>query len=275
MEVNSSHLDFILSVPFADDVRELTLEPTVKANADQILKAKKLVKSIRIKFDSRNFENPALQKHYSALQALALERENIQEVPDYVNPDLEGMAKFEGIIDAFSSSVFPDNYEASAKPAKASTKRKAEDAPDGEKPAKKEKATPSEGDLLEAIKQKKLSKFTVPELKAFLATKGVKGLSKMKKDEIVEKVQEVLQQGASQNNDPLDDIEDEPKLKVKKEQPPPKMKKIPSKVLPKDDSHEVQAEEMESDDQGTLPMCQYGKNCYRKNPDHFKQFKHS
>jgi ATP-dependent DNA helicase 2 subunit 1 len=118
----------LIYLPYADDIRELTIEPVTKASQEQIVKAKKLVKSLRIKFDSRNFENPALQKHYAAIQALALERENVEDVPDYVHPDLEGMEKFSELMENFKSSVFPEDYEPSAKPvkAKATKKRKAE-----------------------------------------------------------------------------------------------------------------------------------------------------
>lgn len=82
----------VIYLPFADDIRELSLfklkEP---ASEEQISLAKQVVKKLRIRFDSRSFENPILQKHYAALQALALEREQVEAVPDYVLPDVEGM----------------------------------------------------------------------------------------------------------------------------------------------------------------------------------------
>jgi len=60
---------------------------------DLIDKAAKVVSKLRINFNSKNFENPALQKHYLGLQALALERESEGEVLDFVQPDEEGMMK--------------------------------------------------------------------------------------------------------------------------------------------------------------------------------------
>ncbi len=48
----------VIYLPYADDIRNLKLDPTPKATTDQVVKAKKLVKTLRIKFDSRNFENP-------------------------------------------------------------------------------------------------------------------------------------------------------------------------------------------------------------------------
>ena len=80
-------------LPFADDIRKLKLPKTIPANEEQVEKAKQIVKKLRIRFDSRSFENPILQKHYAALQALALERDQVEAVPDYVLPDAEGMAR--------------------------------------------------------------------------------------------------------------------------------------------------------------------------------------
>jgi ATP-dependent DNA helicase 2 subunit 1 len=82
----------VIYLPYADDIRQLTLPKTISASKEQVDKAKAFVKKIRIRFDSRSFENPVLQKHYASLQALALEREQLESVPDYVKPDLEGMA---------------------------------------------------------------------------------------------------------------------------------------------------------------------------------------
>jgi len=81
----------LIHLPFADDIRQVKFEPNIKPDSEQIGKAKKVVKSLRIAFDSRNFENPALQKHYSNLQALALDRQNPEEIEDYLIPDEEGM----------------------------------------------------------------------------------------------------------------------------------------------------------------------------------------
>ena len=88
----------VIYLPFADDLRNLDLPKTDKATEGQVLLAKKVVKSLRIKFDSRSFENPSLQKYYSNLQALALERETVDVTPDYVQPDLEGMDHVRFII---------------------------------------------------------------------------------------------------------------------------------------------------------------------------------
>ena len=64
-----------------------------EASREHILLAKKVVKSLRIKFDSRAFENPVLQRCYANLQALALDRDMVEETEDLLQPDLDGMSK--------------------------------------------------------------------------------------------------------------------------------------------------------------------------------------
>ena len=65
---------------------------SIQAQVEQVKEAKKFIKKLVINFDSQNFENPALQHHYQALQAMALERQ-FEKPEDYVQPDLEGMKK--------------------------------------------------------------------------------------------------------------------------------------------------------------------------------------
>jgi len=102
---------YLIYLPYADDIRAVKLQPAPKANEEQIKKAKKIVKALRIKFDSRNFENPAIQKHYSNLQALALDRETQEDTPDYVMPDEEGMSKFSDTISEFKADILGNNYD--------------------------------------------------------------------------------------------------------------------------------------------------------------------
>jgi hypothetical protein len=70
-------------------LRDTDFDGENKATEEQISKAKKLVKTLRINFDSNQFENPHLQRHYSALQALALDKDQLEDTPDYTLPDEE------------------------------------------------------------------------------------------------------------------------------------------------------------------------------------------
>lgn len=69
--------------------------------------AKLLIKNLNIDFDSRNFQNPTIQKFFSGLQALALNEEEPEEVQDDLEPDYEGLRKFAPVIGRFRD-VFYD-----------------------------------------------------------------------------------------------------------------------------------------------------------------------
>lgn len=53
------------------------------ASVDQIDKAKELIKKLQFTFRPESFENPALQKHYANVEAMALDRDQPEEVHDY------------------------------------------------------------------------------------------------------------------------------------------------------------------------------------------------
>lgn len=83
----------VIYLPFTDDIRPVKIDNAKQASLEQIVKAKKVIKTMRFKFDSGDFENPSLQKHYASLQAIALEKDRVEDIIDYVNPDEEGLAK--------------------------------------------------------------------------------------------------------------------------------------------------------------------------------------
>lgn len=52
------------------------------ANEDQIDKAKEIVKKLRFRYSSEAFENPVLQKHYANVEAMALDRDQPEDIDD-------------------------------------------------------------------------------------------------------------------------------------------------------------------------------------------------
>jgi ATP-dependent DNA helicase 2 subunit 1 len=145
---------YVVLLPYTDDIRRLQIEKQPKANDDQIALAKAMVKQLRIKFDSRNFENPSLQQHYINLQALALEKraEDIEVLEDFTLPDEDGMMKYAETIQKFTDSVLPAGYAPDPKktpkkakvPKKANTKKRirddeGDDASDDDTPNAKRK----------------------------------------------------------------------------------------------------------------------------------------
>eukprot|EP01080_Neovahlkampfia_damariscottae_P007370 gene7370-11692_t len=130
----------VIYLPYADGIRKLlSFEREENPTEKQVLKAKKLVSKLYIDFSSCNFENPSLQQHYASLQALALDQKELDEVTDYVKPDIEGMSKYCQTVEDFKDSVYPTDYtfeEAEKKP-KSTKKRKGRDDSDDEIDTKK------------------------------------------------------------------------------------------------------------------------------------------
>ncbi|XP_021867381.1 ATP-dependent DNA helicase 2 subunit KU70 [Spinacia oleracea] len=162
----------MIYLPYCDDIRnteELHMDVTFttpRASNEEIQKAVALMKRVDLRdFSVCQFSNPALQKHYAVLQALALEEDEIPEIKDETLPDEEGMAR-PGIVNAveeFKLAVYGEKYEEgeSNNISEASRKRKAIAGK-----AAQESANYDWEDLAENGKLKDL---TVSELKFYLA----------------------------------------------------------------------------------------------------------
>ena len=55
------------------------------ATEEQIEAAKEVVKKLKFQFSSEAFENPVLQNHWRNIEALALDREEPDELIDYAS----------------------------------------------------------------------------------------------------------------------------------------------------------------------------------------------
>ncbi|XP_059632848.1 ATP-dependent DNA helicase 2 subunit KU70 isoform X1 [Cornus florida] len=129
----------MIYLPYSDDIRhieELHADKnasTPRATEDQIKKATAFMRRIDLKdFSVCQFANPALQRHYAVLQALALDEDEMPEIKDETVPDEEGMAR-PGVVNAleeFKLSVYGENDDerddfADREVSEASKKRKA------------------------------------------------------------------------------------------------------------------------------------------------------
>lgn len=162
----------VIFLPFTDDLRRLKYEQTPKATTEQINKAKQVIKNLTSGFDSSNFENPSLQKHFKNLEALALDRDEPEELIDHTEPKTEAIDRKAGeAIKQFKDVVFPDDYDPLGKPA--ATKRKAGTA-DGSAAKKGKAGVDVEIDMREEAQKGRLSKLTVPVLKDFVKQAGIK-----------------------------------------------------------------------------------------------------
>lgn len=198
----------VIFLPFADDIRDVDIEKTPKANQIQIEKAKKVVSGVRIHFDSRNFENPALQKHYANLQDLALGRDIREEITDYVTPDVDGMMQFEDEIIEFKESVLPSYYAPDVKktpgskpPLNAKRKRENEDddidkdGNDGNIDKKRKIQSDIDWEIFATDSSK--VPVTVADLKGYCVQNGIKNISTKNKNELIEMVKNHIKESQS------------------------------------------------------------------------------
>ncbi|KAH6834838.1 ATP-dependent DNA helicase 2 subunit Ku70-like protein [Perilla frutescens var. hirtella] len=165
----------MIYLPYSDDIRHIeelhtdTTPLAPRATEDQIMSAYSLIKRIDLKkFSVCQFANPALQRHYAVLQALALDEDEMPDVKDETLPDEEGFAR-PGVVKALEElklCVYGENFEqendaaGSGKTSEASKKRKA--ISDN---ATKEYAKHEWSDLADNGQLKEL---TVSELKYYL-----------------------------------------------------------------------------------------------------------
>ncbi|XP_074637698.1 X-ray repair cross-complementing protein 6-like [Acropora palmata] len=162
----------MIFLPFTDDLRRLKYEQTPKATTEQINKAKQVIKNLTSGFDSSNFENPSLQKHFKNLEALALDRDEPEELIDHTEPKTEAINRKAGeAIKQFKDVVFPGDYDPLGKPA--AIKRKA-GTTDGSAAKKGKAGVDVEIDMREEAQKGRLSKLTVPVLKDFVKQAGIK-----------------------------------------------------------------------------------------------------
>lgn len=172
----------MIILPFSDEIRhpkspshDHRADPMNQdATEEQVQKMAELVDKLKLGsgFDPLNYENPALQKHYAYLQALALEQDEPDPVTDTTLPNYEAIAKRAGPI--VTSLAFP---EPSAPSTAAKSKRPTTPAPAAT--SKKTKGVEGEAaaptaDISTITDESLLKKRTVAELKDYLTSVGIK-----------------------------------------------------------------------------------------------------
>jgi ATP-dependent DNA helicase 2 subunit 1 len=204
----------VIYLPYADDLRDIEIEKSSKASKEQVEKARKVVQGLRIDFDSRNFQNPALQKHYANLQDLAMGREIREEVIDYAIPDTEGMMEFQEEIVDFKDAVLPSFYAPDVKKTPGAktpvSKRKREDdenSPPGS--VDKKRKVVDEVDWENLVAENKLNTATIVEMKIYCSNQGLKNYSSKTKLELMEIVKKSVLENSNKNRNHHTDENDE------------------------------------------------------------------
>ncbi|KAM7279221.1 hypothetical protein ACFE04_006355 [Oxalis oulophora] len=109
----------MIHLPYCDDIRGVeellssANNPAPRATDDQIKKAVTVVKRMDLRdFSVCQLANPALQRHYEVLQAIALDEDDLPEIKDETLPDEEGLARpgFVKAVQEFKVSVYGENH---------------------------------------------------------------------------------------------------------------------------------------------------------------------
>jgi ATP-dependent DNA helicase 2 subunit 1 len=176
----------MIPLPFAEDIRSFsfdddTADALSRIDDELVKRAREIVSKLALgaSFAPENIDNPALQRHYAYLQALALEQEEPEGVDDASLPDLERVERRVGSqIGAFMRHLQSgqERTEASREPT----------------PAKRAKTVAAADEVIEGIRacaESELNSFTAAQLKAFLEAEGLK--PKRLKADLVEQVIEM------------------------------------------------------------------------------------
>lgn len=166
----------VIFLPFADDFRKVPIEEDCpRATEDQINKAKEVVKKLKFTFSSESFENPVIQNHWRNIEALALERDEPEELQDYTLPAVETITRKAGkVLSEFKDLVYPSDYV----PGK---KRKAATANAAAKKAKADEML-GEMDVKAEAAAGRLGKLTVAVLKDILKKEKINTTATRKND---------------------------------------------------------------------------------------------
>ena len=170
-------------MPYADDFRQIDRKITAEANPEHIELFAKCINKLKFKYNPEDFKNPALQKLWNEIEAIALAREQSDEIIDLTLPNVAGMEKRAGSLLAEFAERF-DLANAGSSTKTTAAKRKNED---GDQANKKVKASNDSLDVEAEARAGKLEKLTVPILKEFIKEKKISGAG-TKKDDLIKAI---------------------------------------------------------------------------------------
>ncbi|KAG7388283.1 X-ray repair cross-complementing protein 6 [Phytophthora pseudosyringae] len=190
----------IIFLPYLDDIRDIPVEPVANVDQEKIDAAKHLISKLKLT-EAPSFENPELQKHYAAIQALALDEDELEfdEKKDTTLPDAEGFGQDEvkDAITSFREACGGELIDAStnakrkssASGGRKTTTKKTAKAKAG-KPAAAETFDKEEWAAL--VASNAIQKKTVAQLKGFLQAHGLAVVGR--KAELVDAVKRFMEE---------------------------------------------------------------------------------
>lgn len=86
----------VIYLPFADDFRQIDRKLHAKASANNIALFSKCINKLKFKYNPEDFKNPSIQKIWSEIEAIALDRSEPEPVIDLTLPNVERIEKRAG-----------------------------------------------------------------------------------------------------------------------------------------------------------------------------------
>lgn len=184
-QLKSAGFNMII-LPFKDDIRPLNF-PSVTGlvvSEESMIKAHQVIDSFKL--DSwQAVENPLIQKHYAAIQALALGQDEPEKVEDMLQPDDEHIAEKAQVMQDWWSSICDSVPKG--------VKRAGEEGGPAPKKVKVKDEVPFDGSK-EAMKAKvesgQITHMTVGVIRDWLKAQGVTTTGK--KEDLIERVKALL-----------------------------------------------------------------------------------
>ncbi|KAK6354922.1 ATP-dependent DNA helicase II subunit 1 [Orbilia brochopaga] len=191
---------FLITLPFADDIRQNPEVPHIVAPNHLIDRMQDVIRQLHMPrgYIPEKYPNPALQKHYKVLEAIALEEELPDKFEDKTLPKYKNIEKHAGrLLEDWGEALEQSMAELRLSRPQIEvhgTKRGREPAGGTAKKIKKE-VDDGPGDMDAEIRaaydKNALSKLTVAVLKDWLGNKGLSATGK--KAELVERVEEYFE----------------------------------------------------------------------------------
>ncbi|POM62503.1 ATP-dependent DNA helicase 2 subunit [Phytophthora palmivora] len=174
----------VIFLPYLDDIRDIPVEAVTDVGQEKVDAAKQLITKLKLT-EAPSFENPELQKHYAAIQALALDEEALEfdEKKDTTLPDAEGFSQDEvkNAITNFREVCGGDLIDASTN---AKRKVRSSGKPEAEETFDRE-------EWAALVASNTIQKKTVAQLKSFLHAHGLSAVGR--KVELIDAVKLFLQ----------------------------------------------------------------------------------
>ncbi|KAJ6635353.1 ATP-dependent DNA helicase 2 subunit 1 [Pseudolycoriella hygida] len=175
----------VLYLPMQTDIRTLDIfqSQVPELTAAEIDTMKKMIKKLKFTYKLDTFENPSQRTFFANLEALVFEQKE-EMTEDNTLPDTN-------LQDSQIQSLVDELTEIFGRDAAVATKRPYS-AKGGDPSAKVQKVSIGRDEIISAITSNNISRVTVAQLREFLTSEGLTGVTKLTKPGLIEMIQKLF-----------------------------------------------------------------------------------